>query len=166
MIPSDLKQKALSMRAVGASYASIHSRTGISVSTLQQLFRSERLAKGNITSELLKQAKSDLLSDTAITSMIKSEMKHLISTEINIANAIFDDVSLSLEQLSTQTPLNKARALASLASAFSTASQVARRALTVSDEDTTTLPSLSIMRLTDSEIAIIKKGVAMSDLDL
>lgn len=156
-IPLELKQKAIAQRMAGASYATISSSTGISISTLQTIFRTEKLAKGSATATLVAKVNSDLLNDTVLQKLVARETKNLIRSELAIANQIIDQAALTIEQLHSFNAPTRAKALSSLANSINVASQVARRALNGNDVESNTLPVLQIIRMTDDETLEIRK---------
>jgi lambda repressor-like predicted transcriptional regulator len=153
-----LKQKAIALRMVGHSFASIASATGISVSTLQTIFKTENLPKGSATAALVAKANQDLLSDKTLTDLVKRELKSLIRSEIAIANSLIDEASITLEQLKTFNAPTRAKSLSSLANAINVASQIARRALIGGDVESTEFPKLFVLSMTDEEIDAIRKS--------
>lgn len=156
-IPLELKQHALAMRMVGRSFSDISISTGISISTLQTIFRTEKLVKGSSTAALIQKANEEVLNDTKLQKLVAREMKSLIRSEIAIANNIIDQAALTIEQLHTFNAPTKAKALSSLANSINVASQICRRALTGNDVESATMPVLQIIRMTDDEVLEVRK---------
>jgi hypothetical protein len=150
-IPVELTHKALAMRSVGATYALITASTGISISSLQNLFRRLELEKGDVTQELLKRARCDLMNDAELSSMMKLELKVLVMTEIAIAKRLFDSASVTIEQLDSIQPLPRAKALSSVAATVISASNLMRKSLCEVELESVELPTLSIRKMTDDE---------------
>lgn len=157
-IPIQLKQKAIALRMVGRSYADIAQTTGISVSTLQTIFRTENLAKGSATAALVAQANQQLMDDAALTKLVKRELKSLIRSEIAIANSLIDEAAVTIDLLRTFNAPARAKALSSLANSINVASQIARRALIGSDVESTEFPKLFVLSMTDEEVEAVKKA--------
>lgn len=155
--PVRLKQ-AIVLRSGGYSLAAISERTAISSATLQRQFKSADQKKGSLKALTVMQAADQLLNDAGFISELKSTIAASIVDELTINRRIREAITLSVEELLTETDATasiKLRALASASTALSVSQTIARKALNLERIDPftnpDTLPQLIIRRMTDEE---------------
>lgn len=155
----DEKLTALSLREAGFSALAISERTGVSVRTLYRWFSEHSVTKGTIKSELLEQAKAELLSYVKNDDAVRHEVARLIVDDLAHANALKQKMLEALELLKPSNIHEAAlalRAAASYATSLKALSDTVRASLklenSIPNHDPQELPELTIRELTTQEI--------------
>jgi hypothetical protein len=166
--PARLKQ-AIALRSGGYSLAAISERTSISSATLYRQLKSADIKKGSLKAITVFQASSQLLEDAGFITELKAVIAASIVDELTINRRIREAITLSVEELLTETDASasvKLRALASASTALSVSQAIARKALNLEKIDPftnpDTLPELVIRRMSDAEVSAMR---AASDIE-
>ena len=170
--PQKLKQ-AVTLRSANYSLASIAEKTGISCATLQRQFKASDVKKGTLKALSVAQASKQLIEDAGFITELKSTIAASIVDELTINRRIREAITLSVEELLTEADASasaKLRALASASTALSVSQTIARKALNLEKIDPfvnpETLPSLTIWKMSDEQVAVMRAASDTEEDDL
>ncbi|WP_404355793.1 hypothetical protein [Methylotuvimicrobium sp. KM1] len=154
--PDQIK-RAILLREVGYTLASITEQTGISPTTLARHFRTHKPIKGTLKPEAIAEARRQLIEDGGLV----NELKHQIASTVVDDYAQFlrlrEATTLTLEELMNDGGLPahyKTRGLAAIATTLRLSQELARKALGADNlqPEPTALPELTVRELTVEEI--------------
>jgi AcrR family transcriptional regulator len=112
-------QHAITLREAGLTLSVIADKTGISASTLFRAFKKHGIGRGELTNELIEEARQQLLNDAGFIDQLKHTIASSIVDDLSLVRKIREMLTLALEEIGSDssTPaILKARSLA----AFST----------------------------------------------
>jgi AraC-like DNA-binding protein len=169
--PAKLKH-AVTLRASGYSLAAIAEKTGISSATLFRQLKASGVTKGTLKVLTVSQASNQLLEDAGFINELKQTIASSIVDELTINRRIREAITLSVEELLTETDATasiKLRALASASTALSVSQSIARKALNLEKIDPftnpDTLPQLTIWKMSDEQVVAMRAASDSKDDD-
>src|SRR5688572_29476689 len=78
----DQLAEAVALRTAGFTVAAIASRLGFSVRTISRVFERHRTRKGAATSELIEQARQELMSAVTSPERVREEAARLVADDL------------------------------------------------------------------------------------
>ena len=162
--PAKLRQ-AITLRSGGYSLSAIAEKTNISPATLYRHFKTSGITKCSLKVLTINQASKQLLQDAGFITELKETIASSIVDELTINRRIREAITLSVEELLTETEASasvKLRSLASAATALSVSQTIARKAYRLETIDPFSnpdqLPVLKIWRMTDSQVRAMRSA--------
>ena len=159
---TDQLKLAFIQRDAGYSLSSIASNTGISPRTLSRHFKRLGTPKGELTSQVLNEAREQLLKDGSLVSDIKHQIAAAQLDSLSHIAELRSAIAITLDDLmqdKTISPMYRSRAIAALATSINLTETTIRKILQIDKQpiEESQLPTLYISKLTQGDIDKIRK---------
>lgn len=165
--------EAAAMREAGFSLATISSRCGASIRTLQREFHAYKVIPGAAKAALVEKAREELVGTVLGHEKLTIYVARLIHDDVANVMRIRDRVAEGIEALefgTHQQALEASRALAALSTSLRVTHEVLRGSLRMdaiqSDLDVADLPMLTIRGMTPNEFDAIRARAEAPDEEL
>jgi hypothetical protein len=165
-VPPEKIAEAVTLRAAGYTTATIADRIGISIRTVNRICEQHNAKKGAVTTDLIEEAKRNLIDRIYSIEGIRQEAALLVSDDIAHIRLLRQRMADATEHL-TATNLEEATLLMRGAAAYSTAlkntSDTLRNSLrtekALEATEAEELPELVIRVMTDEEVLRVTPSV-------
>jgi predicted transcriptional regulator len=152
----------LALREAGYTCLAVSQRTGFSLRTIHRHLAAHGTKKGRIKSELIENARAELLSLISDSPAIKAQAAKLVHDDIAMASHIRNiviDASEHLKATNLQDAIQVMKAAAAFATVVKLTSDTQRLSLSVDKlvDDVDDLPELVIQEITNEQ-AIAMRG--------
>lgn len=162
--PATPKQIAemIALREVGYTELAVSQKIGVSLRTVQRHLQAHGTKKGTLKTEVIAQARDDLLKLVTSDETIRTEAAKLISDDLAHSNHIRSIMLEASEHLTATTVKEAAlvmRAMAAYSTAIKNTSDTIRHVLRTDqmEDDAADLPELIVRELTLEEVAEMRR---------
>lgn len=107
--------EAATLREAGYTITAIADRIGVSVSSLQRLFKRRSVSKGSVSEQAVNSARESLLERLVSNDRIKEEVAKLITDDLAHTRMIREKAAVAAEALTPSDTTEAALALRALA---------------------------------------------------
>ena len=157
--------EAITLREVGYTLTAIAERLNISVSSLQRAYKKHSTKKNAIRSEVIENAREELMACVTSSDVIKEEAAKLLTDDLAHSRLLRNKAAVTIEAITAKDTSEAAlamRALVAYSTLIKNTSDTLRRGLGLnnieSDSSMEELPELVIRELTAEQIKTLRSS--------
>lgn len=167
----DQEVEAVTLREAGFTLTAIAEQIGLSVSSLQRLFRRRSTRRGTASKEAVENARQNLLSSLTSNERIKAEVARIISDDMAHSRMIREKAAVAMEAMTPSGTAEAAltiRALVAYSTLIKNTSDTLRNDLRMSGASVESmaddLPDLVIQEMTAEDIRKEKEAQSTREI--
>lgn len=160
----DQEIEAVTLREAGFTLTAIADQIGVSVSSIQRLFKRRSTSRGSASEEAVEIARQSLLSSLTSNDQIKEKVARIISDDMAHSRMIREKAAVAMEAMNPSDTAEAAlamRALVAYSTLIKNTSDTLRNDLRMSGASIESmvddLPELVIREMTKEDIEAVKK---------